>query len=137
MNPVPPSAKRAPRERTHHGDTFIDEYAWLANPKDPDTIAYLEAENSYTESLTSGLAELRAEIFKEIKSRTQESDLSVPYRKGSYWRYTRTVEGQQYSLSCRRAIRPGEVVPPVAADGQPIDGEEVLLDGNEMAAGAG
>jgi len=137
MSPVPPSAKRAPRERTHHGDTFIDEYAWLANPKDPDTIAYLQAENSYTESLTAGLAGPRAEIFKEIKSRTQESDLSVPARKGRYWRYTRTVEGQQYSLSCRRAVRPGEVVPPVPADGQPLDGEEVMLDGNALAEGHG
>jgi oligopeptidase B len=137
MSPVPPSAKRAPRERTHHGDTFIDEYAWLANPKDPDTIAYLEAENSYTESLTAGLAGLRAEIFKEIKSRTQESDLSVPYRKGAYWRYSRTVEGQQYALNCRRAVRPGEVIPPMPADGQPLDGEEVLLDGNALAEGHG
>jgi oligopeptidase B len=137
MSPVPPSAKRAPHERIHHGDTFIDEYAWLANPKDPETIAYLEAENAYTESLTGGLAGLRAEIFAEIRSRTQESDLSVPYRKGGYWRYSRTVEGQQYALSCRRAVRPGEGIPPIPADGQPLDGEEVLLDGNVLAEGHG
>jgi oligopeptidase B len=137
MSPVPPSAKRVPTERVHHGDVFIDEYAWLTNPKDPETIGYLEAENSYTESLTAGLAGLRAEIFSEIKARTQETDLSVPYRKGSYWRYNRTVEGQQYALHCRRAVRDGEVTPPIPADGQPLDGEEVLLDGNVLADGKG
>jgi oligopeptidase B len=137
MSPVPPSAKRVPSQRAHHGDVFIDEYAWLTNPKDPETIAYLEAENSYTESLTGGLAGLRAEIFSEIKARTQETDLSVPYRKGSYWRYSRTVEGQQYGLHCRRAVRDGEVAPPIPANGQPLDGEEVLLDGNVLAEGKG
>ena len=67
MNPVPPSAKRVPSQRSHHGDTVTDEYAWLADSKDPETIAYLEAENAYTESMTTGLADLRKAIFDEIK----------------------------------------------------------------------
>ena len=56
-------------------------------------------------------------------------------RKGGWWHYSRTVEGQQYAVHCRRAVRPGEVTPPIAEDGKPLDGEEVLLDGNELAAG--
>jgi len=131
----PPIAKQVPTERTYHGDTVIDEYAWLAVKDDPDTIAYLKAENAYTEAATTGLAPLRDQVFTEIKARTQESDLSVPVRKGGWWHYSRTVEGQQYAVYCRREIRPGEVIPPISADGQPLDGEEVLLDGNELAAG--
>ncbi len=137
MSTEPPSAKQVPRERTHHGDTVTDEYAWLADKDDPDTIAYLNAENAYTETLTAGLSKLQDQIFAEIKARTQESDLSVPVRKGGWWQYARTVEGQQYAVHCRRAVRPGEVIPPLAEDGQPLDGEEVLLDGNQLAAGAG
>jgi oligopeptidase B len=133
----PPAAKQVPSERTYHGDTVIDEYAWLADSGDPDTIAYLKAENAYTEAATARLTPLRDQIFAEIKARTQESDLSVPVRKGSWWQYARTVEGQQYAVHCRRAVGPGEVIPPIAADGRPLDGEEVLLDGNELAAGAG
>jgi oligopeptidase B len=133
----PPSAKQVPHERTYHGDTVTDEYAWLADKDDPDTIAYLKAENAYTEAVTAGLAPLQDQIFAEIKARTQESDLSVPVRKGDWWQYARTVEGQQYAVHCRRAVRPGEVIPPLAEDGQPLDGEEVLLDSNELAAGAG
>jgi oligopeptidase B len=132
----PPAAKQVPSERSYHGDTVTDEYAWLADSADPDTIAYLKAENAYTEAVTARLAPLRDQIFGEIKARTQETDLSVPVRKGGWWHYSRMVEGQQYAVHCRRAVRPGEVIPPMAADGGPLDGEEVLLDGNELAAGA-
>ncbi|RNH97337.1 S9 family peptidase [Micromonospora aurantiaca] len=131
----PPVAKRVPTERVHHGDTVLDEYAWLAAKDDPDTIAYLDAENAYTEARTAHLAGLRAELFEETRRRTQETDLSVPTRKDGYWYYTRTVEGQQYGVHCRRAVLPGETAPPVSADGAPLDGEEVLLDGNQLAEG--
>jgi oligopeptidase B len=130
-----PVAKRVPAERTHHGDTVVDEYAWLAAKDDPETIAYLTTENAYTEARTAHLEGLRAELFEETRRRTQETDLSVPNRKGGYWYYTRTVEGQQYGVHCRRAVRDGETEPPVSVDGAPLDGEEVLLDGNLLAEG--
>src|SRR5690606_27620818 len=78
----PPRAKRVPRQRTHHADTVVDEYAWLADRDDPDTLAYLAAENAYTTAATAHLAELRETIFNEIRERTQETDLSVPVRRG-------------------------------------------------------
>jgi oligopeptidase B len=130
-----PTAKRIPTERTHHGDTVVDEYAWLAKKDDPDTVAYLKAENEHTEAATAQLAALRETVFNEIRKRTKETDLSVPTRKGGYWYYVRTVEGQQYGIQCRRAVRAGETDPPSTADGAPLDGEEVLLDGNQLAEG--
>ncbi|SIN29565.1 oligopeptidase B [Micromonospora cremea] len=132
---APPTAKRVPAERTHHGDTVVDEYAWLAAKDDPETIAYLTAENAYTEERTAHLAALRADLYEEIRQRTRETDLTVPTRKGGHWYYTRTVEGQQYGVHCRRAVRDSETDPPVSADGAPLDGEEVLLDGNLLAEG--
>ena len=128
-----PAARQTPSERTFHGDTVVDEYAWLADKDDPETIAFLEAENVYTESLTAGQEGLREEIFGEIKARTQETDLSVPTRKGGWWYYSRTVEGQQYGVFCRRAVRPDDSGPPMSEDGAPLDGEEVLLDSNQLA----
>jgi oligopeptidase B len=129
----PPAARRIPSERTFHGDTFNDDYAWLGDKENPETIAFLEAENAYTEAMTAGQAGLRDEIFGEIKARTQESDLSVPTRKGGWWYYARTVAGQQYPVHCRRAVRPDDTRPPMSEDGSPLEGEEVLLDGNELA----
>jgi oligopeptidase B len=130
---TPPKAPRIAHERVFHGDTFVDEYAWLADKDDPETIAYLEAENAYTEAMTAGQAQLRETIFGEIKARTQETDLSVPIRKAGWWYYTRTVEGMQYPVHCRRAVRPDDAGPPISEDGSPFAGEEVLLDGNELA----
>lgn len=131
----PPVAKRVPAERTHHGDTVVDDYAWLAKKDEPDTIAYLTAENAFTEAATKHLAKVRETLFEETKRRTKETDLSVPTRKGRYWYYTRTVEGQQYGIQCRRAVRDGETDPPSTADGAALDGEDVLLDGNALAEG--
>ena len=132
---APPEAKRVPYERRHHGDAVIDEYAWLADKEDPDTLAYLTAENAYTQTATAHLAELRDRIFSEIKNRIQETDLSVPTREGAFWYYVRTVAGQQYAIHCRREVRAGEIAPPDTGDGTPLDGEQVLLDGNELAEG--
>ena len=119
---VPPAAKQVASVRTFHGDRVTDPYAWLAAKDDPDTIAFLEAENAYTEALTADQAGLRETIFGEIKGRTQETDLSVPSRKGAWWYYRRTVEGQQYGLQCRCPARPGDTTPPQPAGGQPLDG---------------
>jgi oligopeptidase B len=130
---APPAAKRVPTERTHHGDTFVDEYAWLTAKDDPETIAFLAAENAYTEAMTSGQEGLREAIFGEIKARTKETDLSVPVREGGWWYYARSIEGKQYLLHCRRAVRPDDAGPPMTDDGGPLDGEVVLLDGNELA----
>ncbi|MFB9710963.1 S9 family peptidase [Streptosporangium sandarakinum] len=128
---MPPKAKKVPSERVHHGDTVIDEYAWLTVKDDPDTIAYLEAENAYTEQATAHLKPLQETIFQEIKSRTLETDLSVPSRKNGWWYYSRTEEGKQYGIQCRVAAT-GETPPELKA-GEPLPGEEVLLDGNELA----
>ena len=59
-------AKKVPHERTHHGDTVVDEYFWLAEKANPDTVAYLKAENAHTAERTAHLAELRETLFGEI-----------------------------------------------------------------------
>ncbi|MET9343799.1 S9 family peptidase [Nonomuraea sp. NPDC003804] len=128
---IPPLAKKVPSERTHHGDTVIDEYAWLTNKEDPDTIAYLQQENDYLKQETTHLDELQEQVFQEIKGRTQETDLSVPSRKGAWWYFSRTQEGKQYGISCR-VPADGDTPPEVTTDAT-LPGEQVLLDGNELA----
>ncbi|MDX6259598.1 MAG: oligopeptidase [Kribbellaceae bacterium] len=125
----PPVAARKPIERSHHGDVFVDDYEWLRDKTNDEVLDYLRAENSYTEARTEHLESLREAIFSEISDRTLQTDLSVPARSGGFWYYARTIEGKQYALSCRVKAAGDE---PPATDG-PIDGEEVLLDGNELA----
>ncbi len=125
-----------PKERVHHGDVFVDEYEWLRDKESPDTLAYLEAENEYTRERTAHLAPLRETLFEEIRSRTKETDLSVPVRIRGHWYYSRTKEGKQYGTSCRRPVTdPDQWLPPTDGDEGPVEGEEVLLDVNELAEG--
>ncbi len=131
-----PTAKRVLAERSYHGDKTTDRYAWLADFSDADTVAYLMAENAYTEVATAHLAGLRETIYAEIKGRTKQTDLSAPVRQGGWWYYSRTVEGQPYAIRCRSAVAAGETLPPSAEDGSPLPGEEVLLDGNKAATGS-
>ena len=116
-----PVAPRKPHVRKIHGDETVDDYYWLLDRDDSDTIAYLEAENAYTEAQTEHLGPLRDRLFEEIKARVQETDLSVPARRGAWWYVTRTEEGKQYPIFCRRPSPDDE------------ENEIVLLDGNELA----
>ncbi|MFD7844964.1 S9 family peptidase [Nocardia sp. NPDC059764] len=133
---VAPIAKRVPTERVHHGDVVIEEYEWLRDKENPEVIAYLEAENAYTEAQTAKLGPLREKIFEEIKGRTQETDLSLPTRMGDYWYYSRTFEGKQHGVHCRCPIADSDDwnPPKLEADVE-IPGEEIVLDSNELAEG--
>ncbi|TCC47572.1 S9 family peptidase [Kribbella capetownensis] len=128
-SPKPPVAARKPVERSHHGDVFVDDYEWLRDKTDDEVLDYLRAENGYTEARTAHLESLREAIFKEISDRTLQTDLSVPARRGGYWYYSRTIEGKQYGIHCRVKVDGDQ---PPATDGE-IAGEEVMLDGNEVA----
>ncbi|MEU7766427.1 S9 family peptidase [Nocardia sp. NPDC049190] len=135
-----PIAKTVPTERVHHGDVFIDEYEWLRDKENSEVVAYLEAENAYTEAQTEHLGGLRDTIFDEIRARTQETDLSVPTRMGEYWYYSRSFEGKQYGVHCRCPIATAATgidawTPPQLEVGTEVPGEQVLLDSNELAEG--
>ena len=126
--PTPPVAKRVDHTQVWHGETLNDPYFWLREKSAPDVANYLEAENAYTEAMTAGLAPFRDALYKEMLARIKQTDLGVPARDGKFYYYSRTVEGQQYPLHCRK---------PAAADGAyRADAPElVMLDQNEMAKG--
>ncbi|MEV7635368.1 S9 family peptidase [Pseudarthrobacter enclensis] len=137
---TPPVARKVPVERTHHGDTFVDNYEWLRDKESAEVVAHLKAENAYQEAVTAHQEPLREAIFQEIKGRTQETDLSVPHRKDGWWYFSRSVEGKEYGIQCRvRAADTGDRIadwtPPAVEPGVEIPGEEVLLDGNVEAEG--
>ena len=119
---LPPIAKIVPHEMTVHGDTRVDNYFWLRDRSDPDTIAYLEAENAYAKQILESTEKLQADLYDEMLGRVQQSDSSVPVKRGDFFYYTRTEEGKQYTYYCRKK----------GALGAP---EELLLDGNAMAEG--
>ncbi|WP_082590502.1 S9 family peptidase [Phycicoccus sp. Soil748] len=133
-SPTPPRAARRDTSREHHGDVVVDPYEWLRDKADPAVVSHLEAENAYAEAVTADLQPLRDAIFEEIRSRTQETDLSVPVASGPWWYYSRSYEGSQYSVECRCPRVEGAPRPMPEAQAQ-VEGEQVLLDGNLEARG--
>jgi oligopeptidase B len=124
---IPPTARQQHTETRLHGLVLNDDYAWLREKDDPEVTAYLEAENAYAEAHLAPLAALRDELYQEMLSHVKQTDVSVPYRDGDWWYYTRTVEGLQYAIHCRKRG---------AAAGPDADVEEqVVLDGNALAEG--
>ncbi len=132
--PAAPVADKRPSERNHHADTVIDPYEWLRDRDDPAVRAHLEAENAYTDGRLAHLEPLRGRLFEEIRSRTKETDLSVPTREGGWWYYSRTTEGKQYARHCRAPIAAPDDWTPPQLDAE-VPGEQVLLDDDAEAAG--
>lgn len=129
-----PVAERRPVTRTHHEHAVVDDYEWLRDRDDEAVLAHLAAENAYTDDRVSHLAALRERLFEEIRSRTRETDLSVPTREGDWWYYSRTTEGRQYARHCRAPVAGPDDWDPPALDGE-VEGEQVLLDDNAEAEG--
>src|SRR5262244_3390725 len=98
----PPVAKVIPHAVTVHEDGRIDNYSWLRNREDPEVIAYLEAENRYTEEVMKSAAGLRGRLYDEMLGRIKQTDLSVPVKRDDFFYYTRTEEGKQYAIYCRK-----------------------------------
>lgn len=118
-----PIAPKRPYSITQHGKTRVDDYFWLRNRDDPEVMRYLTAQMEYLEEVTGHTQSLREVLFSEMRGRIQETDSTVPERRGGYWYYLRTEAGKQYPIFCRRKDLP---------DGSP---EEILLDQNMLAEG--
>ena len=97
-----PLADREPVEHVIHGDRRMDHYAWMKNKKDPRVRAYLEAENTYADTEMKDTEQFQEKLYQEMLGRIQQTDLSVPYRLRGYEYYTRTEQGKQYPIYCRR-----------------------------------
>ncbi len=118
----PPVANAVPKTDTVNGYVRTDNYFWLRNRENPEVISYLEAENKYTEAAMKPTEALQEKLYKEMLSRIKETDLSVPEKIDDYYYYSRTEEGKQYPIYCRKK-------------GSLEAAEEVILDVNQLAAG--
>ncbi len=119
----PPVARRIPAPTIIHGHTLADNYAWMRDKASPELLAYLEAENSYTDAIMRPTKELQADLYAEMLSHIKETDESVPYPDRGWLYWTRTIEGSQYPIYCRRAAT------------TPPGSEEILIDVNKLAIG--
>jgi oligopeptidase B len=119
---APPVAPIHAHAMSLHGVNWVDNYFWIKDKADPETIKYIEAENAYTAAVTKPIEPLKGKLYTEILGRIKQTDLSVPFQHHGWWYYTRQIEGKQYGLRCRKK-------------GSLDANEEIVLDGNELAKG--
>ena len=119
---TPPVAKTDSKMDTVHGEARVDNYFWLREKSNPEVIAYLEAENKYTEAMMQHTEDFQEQLYQELLGRIKETDLSVPEKIDDYYYYTRTEEGKQYPIYCRK-------------QGNLEAAEEILLDQNALSEG--
>lgn len=120
--PLPPRAKQLPHAQTWHGRRYEDPYFWMRQKDHPDVLAYLQAENAYTAACTEAQKPLQETLYREMLGRIKQTDLGVPVYDRGYHYYSRTEEGKQYGIQCRKK---GSLDAP----------EEVLLDLNALGKG--
>jgi oligopeptidase B len=120
--PNPPVAKRVPKVTEIHGYKLMDYYFWLREKANPEVIKYLADENAYTDEIMKPTNELQEKLYKEMLGRIKQTDNDVPYRYGDYFYYSRTEEGKQYPILCRKKGSMEAV-------------EQIVIDMNEMAKG--
>ncbi len=126
-NITPPTARPEPTPTTLHGHTLEDNYRWIRDKDSPEVTAHLQAENQYTLSVMASTTELQAKLYAEMLTHIKETDESVPYRDHGWFYYTRTLEGSQYPIHCRKLAS--------AATFDAAQPEEILLDVNKLAEG--
>ncbi len=117
-----PVAPKRPHKITQHGETRVDDYYWLRDKENPETLGYLRAESDYLEEMMQHTKPLQEKLFNEMKSRIKEDDASAPDKQGEYFYYTRNEKGKQYPIYCRKK-------------GSLDAAEEILLDQNKLAEG--
>jgi len=117
-----PMAEKKAKTTNIHGDTLVDDYFWLREKTNPAVMAHLQAEEAYTDQVMKPTAALQEKIYKEMLGHIKQTDTNVPYRWGDYFYYTRTEEGKQYPIHCRKR---GSLTAP----------EEIVIDQNELAKG--
>jgi len=120
---TPPMAPRIPKDVTVHGDKRIDDYFWLRDRTNPAVLDYLRAEDNYTDAVMAPTQALRETLFKEMLGRIKETDSSAPYPDGAWLYYSRTEQGKQYRIYCRKP-REGD-----------SGAEQVLVDLNALGTG--
>ena len=120
--PQPPMAEKKTKTTNIHGTTIVDDYFWLREKANPAVLAHLQAEDAYTQQVMKPTEALQEKLYKEMLSHIKQTDTNVPYRAGDHFYYTRTEEGKQYPIFCRKK---GSLEAP----------EEIVLDVNELAKG--
>jgi len=115
----PPKSRTDNVTETIHGVTITDPYRWLEDQKSPETRAWIDAQNEYTQSLL-GAVPGRARIKQRLEELLKIDTIRVPVaRGGRYFFSKRRADQNQFVIYLRSSL-----------NGK----DEVLIDPNALSA---
>ena len=106
---TPPCAEKIPISSNRHGYKLVDPYDWIRDENwqevlhSPNTLKkeirdHIDKENQWTDNQLSALSPLKENIYKEIKGRMKEEDTSLPQKDDSWFYFSETKKGKEYSI---------------------------------------
>jgi oligopeptidase B len=119
-----PIAPRKPAVRELHGETVVDDYAWMRSPDDPALRDYLTAERAHYDAHAERLEQFTDKLATEAAGRIPAGDeYSVAWHLDGFTYRTRIPQGEENEQLLRCAQAGGR--------------EQVLLDQNRLAEPTG
>src|SRR5262245_13292808 len=85
----PPQAAVIPTRLESFGRVRVDNYYWLKDRTDPRVIAYLDAENAYTDAVMAHTQPLQRQLYDEIVARIKQDDSTAPVFDNGYFYFSR------------------------------------------------
>jgi prolyl oligopeptidase len=116
---APPKTEIDNVTETIHGVTITDPYRWLEDQNSPETRAWINAQNEYTNSMLSGFAG-REKIHQRLEQLMKIDVIDAPFERGGrYFIRKRKADQNQFVIYARNGL-----------NGK----DEVLIDGNTLSS---
>ena len=116
--PPAPVAKVAPVEDVYFGETVVDPYRWMENPKDPDWLPYLAGQNAHTRAVLDAIPG-RAGLARRVEQLSGDTALTSEVQRagGKLFYQQRPTGADNYKLFVREDGRDRVLIDPTALGG--------------------
>ena len=115
---APPKTEIDNVTETIHGVTITDPYRWLEDQNSPETRAWINAQNEYTNSMLSGFGG-REKIHQRLEQLMKIDVIDAPFERGGrYFIRKRKADQNQFVIYARNGLNGKDVV---------------LIDGNTLS----
>lgn len=94
--PPPPDAQAVPVSDDYFGTKVVDSYRWLEDAKSPETRAFIDAENAYTDRYLKQ-APIRSQVTDDLESLERVTQWSMPIERGNDYFFEKRLSGEDQS----------------------------------------
>jgi len=136
--PPPPAVEAVPVTDDYFGTKIVDNYRWLEDANSPETKAFIDSENAYTQRYMEQ-ARIRPQITDDMDALEHVSTFKVPIERGNDLFFEKMLAGEdQASIYVRHgwAEKDKRIIDPAQFSRNPntsVELEDVSRDGTLVA----